>query len=115
MLQQKAPQSRGFSFCSTPSAGPAHRPYPLHGLAPLGRASPRPVSGTRTPGAGGLPDAAGWGLSFSVVFVKAKFNLGSFSCDYGSIKGIELAKMFLYPVHLDLSDPFTPPLFKPYT
>lgn len=36
----KKPLHRGFSFCSIPSAG----------LAPLGQASPRLVSGTRTPG-----------------------------------------------------------------
>jgi hypothetical protein len=59
-----------------------------------------------------LPDGA---LFSAVVFMESEFTFGSFSSCYGSIKGIELAKMSLYPVHLDLSDPFIPPLFEPYT
>ena len=113
--ERKSPFTGAFSFCSIPSASPAHPSYLPLWPAPLGRAYLQPVSGTQTPGGPPSPDAAGLGLSFSVVFVKAKFNLGSFSGGYGGIKGIELAKMFLYPVHLDLSDPFIPPLFKPYT
>ena len=52
-----------FSFCSIPSAGIAHQPSPQHRPEQLGQASPQLVSGTRTPGAGGPPDAAGLGLS----------------------------------------------------
>ena len=51
-MGQVSPFTGAFSFCSTPSANPGRRPFPQHGPAPLGRASPRPVSDTRTPDAG---------------------------------------------------------------
>lgn len=85
------------------------------GLQPLGRASPGlyllDEHRARVP----RLMLSDWALFSAVVFMESEFTFGSFSCGYGSIKGIELAKMFLFPVHLDLSDPFIPPLFEPYT